>query len=553
MEMANRGRSRRGNLGGEEQKATKADAVALYARVSTEDQAERDTVQAQLDFLRRFVELHGLLVAGEYVDDGVSGAVPLERRPDGQRLLTDAEAGVFGTVLFMRVSRLGRSLRVLLDVHDALDRFGVAIRSGTEPLDTGTPVGKFIFQLLGSVAELDRSTISEQTARGRNRVAAKGQYTGGPIAIGLDLDDEKNFVLSARPVPQLGCTEAEMIRDIFVRLAARQTTVHAEVQRLNVLGIPRLKRYGGKDGVARENTTGWWDSSLRAVIKNPIYKGEGLLDSTYGRVTRPVPALVDANTWQRAQEALLHNRRMSKKNAKHDYLLRGLIRCGVCGGTYTGADQRGLLRYRCHGGTKNAQSTPERRCYGKQIPADWLEGAVWEECRRFILDPGESLDEARSRLRERMTASTAFGERRQALLEELANKETERERIVTLYRRGKIDDEEADRQLDAVAREAGQVRELIESLRAQNALVDAQEAYLTETAAALATMREELADIEASNDVAAKKEVIERLVRQVTVDTRRLEGRRLEADVRVFLRLQSKGVVIDNSTSLLTS
>src|SRR6187397_2844860 len=88
--------------------------VAIYARVSTEDQAERATIQNQLDFLRRFVDLHSLPLAGEYVDDGISGAVPLDDRPGGQRLLIDAQAGRFGSVLVYRIDRLGRSLRSLL-------------------------------------------------------------------------------------------------------------------------------------------------------------------------------------------------------------------------------------------------------------------------------------------------------------------------------------------------------------------------------------------------------------------------------------------------------
>src|SRR3954452_6744836 len=106
-------------------------AVAICARVSTEDQAERATIQSQLDFLRRFVDLHEIPVAGEYVDDGISGTVPLDARPNGQRLLTDAEAGGFGAVLVYRIDRLGRSLRSLLDAHDALSSNGVAVRSAT--------------------------------------------------------------------------------------------------------------------------------------------------------------------------------------------------------------------------------------------------------------------------------------------------------------------------------------------------------------------------------------------------------------------------------------
>jgi hypothetical protein len=63
---------------------TRASALAIYARVSTEDQAERETIQSQLGFLGEFVNLHGPPVAGEYVDDGISGTVPLAERPEGQ-------------------------------------------------------------------------------------------------------------------------------------------------------------------------------------------------------------------------------------------------------------------------------------------------------------------------------------------------------------------------------------------------------------------------------------------------------------------------------------
>src|SRR5207248_9654800 len=72
--------------------------IAIYARVSTEDQAEKQTVQAQLDFLRRWADLHEFPIADVYVDDGWSGTVPLRDRPDGRRLLDDAAARRFTTV-----------------------------------------------------------------------------------------------------------------------------------------------------------------------------------------------------------------------------------------------------------------------------------------------------------------------------------------------------------------------------------------------------------------------------------------------------------------------
>ena len=120
--------------------------------------------------------------------------------------------------------------------------------------------------------------------------------------------------------------------------------------------MPKRQRYGGKDGRIRERAGQWRISSMTTILHNPMYKGEGVLDSQYGRIERPAPALVDAQTWQRAQDALKRNRCLSTKNAKNSYLLRGLVRCDNCGHGYTGtttaSTRAGELvrsrRYRCN-------------------------------------------------------------------------------------------------------------------------------------------------------------------------------------------------------------
>jgi len=157
-------------------------------RVSSEDQADRGTIDAQRDFLRQFASLYQLPVTDEYADDGVTGTLPLGERPEGRRLLQDAEAGRFGCVLVYRLTRLGRSLKALIEAHDILSRFGVTIRSATEPFDTSTPIGTFLFQLLGSLAQLDRAQVLEQLTRGRDRVARKGKWTEGPVPFGDMVD-----------------------------------------------------------------------------------------------------------------------------------------------------------------------------------------------------------------------------------------------------------------------------------------------------------------------------------------------------------------------------
>ena len=98
--------------------------AAIYARVSTDEQAERGTIQAQVHALRQTVPYWGMEIIGEYLDDGHSGTLPLEKRPEGLRLMEDAKAGKIDVVAFLKTDRLARSLRHLLDIVDYFDEAG---------------------------------------------------------------------------------------------------------------------------------------------------------------------------------------------------------------------------------------------------------------------------------------------------------------------------------------------------------------------------------------------------------------------------------------------
>src|SRR3954462_5622215 len=152
--------------------------VALSLRVSSEEQRERETIKIQNEFMSRYCRLYGLDVAGTYKDDGVSGTFPLEERPEGRRLLKDAWAGRFDTVLVHKLDRLGRSLLVIVDAHDRLQAAGVALKSATEPIDTSSPSGRLIFQMLASFAEYERETIKERTRAGLHRAYRGGKHFG---------------------------------------------------------------------------------------------------------------------------------------------------------------------------------------------------------------------------------------------------------------------------------------------------------------------------------------------------------------------------------------
>ena len=107
----------------------KSERVALYLRVSSEEQRDRETIEIQREFLEQYCTLYELEVVEIYEDDGVSGTIPLHERLEGRRLLQDAKEGRFGTVLIYKLDRLGRTLLVIVDAHDRLQEAGVALRS----------------------------------------------------------------------------------------------------------------------------------------------------------------------------------------------------------------------------------------------------------------------------------------------------------------------------------------------------------------------------------------------------------------------------------------
>ncbi len=102
--------------------------AALYARVSSDDQAKRGTIENQTTALRGAAPHWGMTIVDEYLDDGYSGSLPLDKRPEGLRLTEDAKAGKFDIVLFYKIDRLASSLRNFLDIVDCFEGLGIGFR-----------------------------------------------------------------------------------------------------------------------------------------------------------------------------------------------------------------------------------------------------------------------------------------------------------------------------------------------------------------------------------------------------------------------------------------
>ena len=135
--------------------------VALYARVSTDGQSERGTIGSQLEVLRHQVAAEGETPAGDYIDDGYSGA-RLDR-PGLDALRDAAEAGLIDQVWCLTPDRLSRSYAYQVLISDELARHGVAIRYLDAPDITSDPQARLLTQIQSVIAEYERAKISERS------------------------------------------------------------------------------------------------------------------------------------------------------------------------------------------------------------------------------------------------------------------------------------------------------------------------------------------------------------------------------------------------------
>jgi len=154
----------------------KGKRVAIYARVSTDAQS----TDVQLFQLRKVAKRHGWGVVAEYVDQGVSGAKGREQRPQFDALLGGVARREFDLVAAWSVDRLGRSLQDLVAFLTELQAKKVDLYLHQQALDTTTPAGRMLFQMLGVFAEFERSLIQARVNAGLARARARGVRLGRP-------------------------------------------------------------------------------------------------------------------------------------------------------------------------------------------------------------------------------------------------------------------------------------------------------------------------------------------------------------------------------------
>jgi site-specific DNA recombinase len=426
--------------------------VVIYARVSTEEQREGQTIDSQVRELERFANEKSWEIAGVYKDEGWSGS--LLGRPELDRLRDDAAQKLFQIALVNDVDRLARDVTHLGVIKRDLERYGVQTVFRKLPTEQ-SPTQNLMVNILGSFAEFEREMIADRTRRGRrHKVEVRQLFLGCQAAYGYRYIP-KDHAAGKEGYLQVIPEEAAVVKQMYLWVGREGMSAHEVVRRLNDTSIrPRKGGRWAKSTVIRilrsETYVGVWhynkhyscepERPLRS-LKYRRPKSSTRLRSRLEWLPVKLPAhlqIIDRNEWGQVQKQLTRNIAFSPRNSKHSYLLSGLVRCGGCGSMYVGDPNHGRFYYRCH-----------KRCKGVPIVRqELLDETVWSAVKEAILDPSIIADQL-AQLRQR----EGFNKQRNVIEGDQLNRasrvlQQEESRILDAYREGVISPAQLGKELE---------------------------------------------------------------------------------------------------------
>jgi len=379
--------------------------AAVYCRVSTEDQEREGTsLESQREACLRKAKELGYQVDDRFVISESYSGLTLDRSKLTQ-LRESVRNGEIQAIIAYCLDRLSRDPIQFIVLQEELEKANVALILATEDLDS-SDMGKLIAHIKGYAAKLEAAKIKERTMRGKRMRALAGKLPANSHArlYGYAYIPGKGVGEGIRYVNE---EQAAIVRNIYHWLLEGLST-HAITYRLRELGIPTPSGSGY-----------WIRSTVLQILKNPAYCGktyaftctygepkyrmkQGTKRKNTGIVRKPkeewieipnaTPAIISEEIFNATQERLEHNRRMARRNSKHEYLLHGHIYCAKCGRAFWGAPgiktRRGKRYeypfYHCSGKLKSV--TPIR-CDNKRHSTKRIDDIVWAEVERILSKP----------------------------------------------------------------------------------------------------------------------------------------------------------------------
>ncbi len=429
--------------------------VALYIRVSSQEQTEGYSIGEQTDRLKKYCEAMDWSIYKIYVDPGYSGGNT--DRPGLTELIKDVETGEIDKVVVYKLDRLSRSQKdTLLLIEDVFLKNGTDFVSMNENFDTSTPFGRAMIGILAVFAQLEREQIKERTVMGKEARAKEGKWGGGPTEpVGYIYDIANDKLI-------LDEYEAMQVREA-VDLFLKGTPLRTICTLFEEKGY-KYKKHGGK--------TGEWDPKrLRYVFASKTYLGYIRYRGEWFKGDHE--PIIDQETFdrlqvlleQRAEDFAIHK----KKCGRQTTLLGGMIYCKHCGAKYSknsGKSWKGAPPpeyYNCYSRSKKVKKMiKDPNCKNKNWKKQELDGIVFGEIKKLAMDP----EYIKSLQAESLKKSDATN--KVAVIQKEIDKIDEQiSRFMDLYGIGKFTVDQVSQKVDPLNEDRKRLEKELESINAQ--------------------------------------------------------------------------------------
>lgn len=508
--------------------------AAIYARVSSDAQADEQTIDSQVAALREQVAKDNVLLRDEncFLDDGISGSTL--NRPALERLRDGAYVGGFQRLYVHSPDRLARKYAYQVLLVDELQKHGIEIVFLNRAIGA-SPEEDLLLQMQGMFAEYERAKIMERSRRGKRHAATRGSVSvlsAAPFGYRFITRREGD----GQAAYEVNEPQAAVVRQIFEWVGRDRLSIGEVTRRLRAQGV---KTATNKD---------WWDrTSVWGMLKNPAYKGFAAFGktrtgprrpqlrtqrghsktprrtgSTYDtaaseQLSIPVPTIVSEELFAAVETQLTENRqrgRESRRGAK--YLLQGLVQCACCGYAYYGkpvsrSSAKGKVPYayyRCVG-TDAYRFGGQRVCENKQARTDKLDEAVWQDACELLRHPKLLRKEY-----ERRLASPPDSGLHASLKKQVATAQRSVDRLIDAYTDGVLDRSEFDPRL---ARGRSRLSKLQEQF-SQWETESREQSVLREALECLDSFTESIESNLATADWAMRREILRTLIDRVLIE-----------------------------------
>jgi len=511
--------------------------IALYTRVSTHYQMQNQTIEQQLERLRTAVTEHSEWeLADEHVyrDDGYTGAKL--NRPGLDHLRDAAHMAAFEIVLVTAPDRLARKYVHQVLLIEELNQLGCRVEFLERPMKEDDPHDQLLLQIRGAVAEYERNLIAERMRRGRQAKLRAGTllpWTRAPYGYVLDLERPRDpSRVRTDPI------KAEIVKQTFAWYTdlSKLVSLHWIAQQLNEQQIPAPRggpRWNGSTignilrshtyvGTAYSGKTRPIPSKRRKSALQPVGRGESVQANPLEEwIAISVPAIIDQETFDLAQERLSQNKwRARRNNNRHQYLLRSLISCGQCRLSSTGLARGAYHYYICSGRSNTLRAAKGERCTARYIPAGKLDALVWQDLCNILADP-DLITQELERAQAGEWLPQALQAQRKTIRQALARLERQQNRLLEVFLAEIIMREEFERK----RQELEQTKKGLDQQLRQLDLQAQQKMDTLELAKNIQAFCQRIRPTLSGLDFDQRRQLVELLVDCVVVDNEKVEIR----------------------------